>query len=235
MILPNGAFKPGQILRTIKRQRWRHKEHEISLRIVVECLNLGIRLSIALSIGFGRIAMALIKLLGYALGSVVMYWGVLLILVAPWALMLLVVVLANAMWNHITGKTEEWKWFLTWTEAMVQAIHRLRFEWMGWIPGLVIQIWYAGYAAHWVQTSALEQPAPIMLQMVGGLGVIAAAATFYGLYRLVIEVHLRRWMHGLVGGLSLVAYGFLLHNPPLAQVLSERWQQVFIALLSAMT
>lgn len=178
--------------------------------------------------------MALIQLLGYALGSVVMYWGVLLILVAPWALMLLFVLLANGVWNQITGKAEEWKWFLRWTESMVKAIHRLRFEWIGWIPGLVIQIWYAGYAAHWVHTSALAQPTSISLQMVGGLGVIAATATFYGLYRLVVEVHLGRWIYSLVGGLSLVAYVFFLNHPPIAQVLSERWQQVFVALLSAM-
>lgn len=179
--------------------------------------------------------MVFFKLLGYAIGSVVMYWGVLFLVVASWMCLLLLVMLANSVWNRITGQTEEWQWFLHWTESISQSIHRLKMEWVVGMPGVFIQIWYAGYAAHWVQTSALETPAPIMLQMVGGLGVISAAATFYGLYRLVVEVRLGRWMYGLVGGLSLVAYVFLLHNPPLAQVLSERWQQVFVALLSAMT
>ena len=178
--------------------------------------------------------MALIQLLGYALGSVVMYWGLLLLMAAPWLLMLVFVALANAVWNQITGQTEEWRWLLTGTESVMKAIQRLRFAWIGWIPGLAIQIWYAGYAAHWVHTSALETPVPIRFQLLGGLGVMTAAATFYGLYRLVVEVHLGRWVYGLVGGISLVAYGVLLHNPPMAQVLGERWQQVFAALLSTM-
>lgn len=180
-------------------------------------------------------SMALIKLLGYALGSVVMYWGILLLIVVPWLLMLLLVVLANAAWNQMTGKTEEWRWFIPWTESIGQAIHRLRFAWIAWIPGLLIQIWYAGYAAHWVHTSTLEEPTPLLLQMIGSLGVIAAAATFYGLYRLVVEVQLGLWLYSLVSRLSVGAYVFLLHNPPIAQVLSERWQQVFTALLSAIT
>ncbi len=51
----------------------------------------------------------------------------------------------------------------------------------------------------------------------------------------MVEVQLGLWLYGLVSGLSVGAYVFLLHNPPIAQVLSERWQQVFTALLSAMT
>lgn len=51
--------------------------------------------------------MVLFKLLGYAVGSIVMYWGLLLLFVAPWVLALLLVVLLNAVWNQITGKTDE--------------------------------------------------------------------------------------------------------------------------------
>jgi hypothetical protein len=114
----------------------------------------------------------LLKLLGYAVGSVVMYWGLLLLLVAPWMLALLLVLLLNAVWNQITRRTGEWKWFLHWTEFAVQAVHRLKFKWVGWIPGILIQVWYAGYAANLVHTSALGKTTTdaILLQLMGCLG-----------------------------------------------------------------
>ncbi len=181
--------------------------------------------------------MVLLKLLGYAVCSVVMYWGLVLLLVAPWMLALLLVVLINAVWNQITGKTDEWKWFLNWTEFAVQAVHRLKFEWVGWIPGILIQIWYAGYAANLVHTSALGKTTTdaIALQLIGVIGIIAAAVIFYWLYRLVVEVRLGKWIYILVGGISLVAYFVFLQQPQVAVVLSESWQQSFVALLSAMT
>ncbi|MGI0484728.1 hypothetical protein ACN4EK_04765 [Pantanalinema rosaneae CENA516] len=180
--------------------------------------------------------MVLLKLLGYAIGSIVMYWGLLFVLVAPWVSAVLLVVLINAAWNRITGKTDEWTWFLDWTESIVQMVHRLKAEWIGWIPGILIQTWYAGYAANLVQTSALEQPTTdaIVLQIMGVIGVIAAAVTFYWLYRLVVEVKLSQWIHLLVGSISLVAYFGLLQHPQVAEGLSESWQHIFAVLLSAM-
>ncbi|HIK14182.1 MAG TPA: hypothetical protein IGS53_02600 [Leptolyngbyaceae cyanobacterium M33_DOE_097] len=182
-------------------------------------------------------SIVLLKLLGYAIGSVVMYWGLLLLLVAPWALALLLVVLLNAGWNQITGKTDEWQWFLSWTESVMQVVHRLKFEWLGWIPGILIQIWYAGYAAHLVNTSALEKPSidAIALQFMGVMGIVTAAAIFYWLYRLVVEVKLARWIYILVSGISLIAYFVFLQQPQVAKVLGESWQQIFAALLAAMT
>jgi hypothetical protein len=180
--------------------------------------------------------MVLLKLLGYAIGSVVMYWGLLFILVAPWVSILLLVVLINAAWNHITGKTDEWQWPLKWTESVAQIIHRLQVEWIGWIPGILIQIWYAGYAANLVHTSALDKPImdAIALQSMGVIGIIAAAVTFYWLYRLVVDVKLGKWIYLLVGSISLAAYFGFLQQPHVAQGLGESWQQIFAALLSAM-
>lgn len=181
--------------------------------------------------------MVLLKLLGYAFGSVVMYWGLLLLLVSPWALALLLVTLMNAVWNQITGKTDEWKWFPNWTEFVIQTVHRLKFDWIGWIPGILIQIWYAGYAANLVHTSALGKTTTdaIALQLMGVIGTITAAVIFYWLYRLVVEVSLGKWIYILVGGISLVAYFVFLQQPQVAVVLSESWQRIFVALLSAMT
>jgi len=181
--------------------------------------------------------MVLLKLLGYAVGSVVMYWGLLLLLVSPWALALLLVTLMNAGWNQITGKTDEWKWFSNWTESVLQTVHRLKFDWLGWIPGMLIQIWYAGYAANLVHTSALEKTTPdaIALQLMGSIGIITAAVIFYWLYRLYVEVRLSQWIYILVGGISLIAYFVFLQHPQVAVVLSESWQQIFVALLSEMT
>jgi|GEM_PF-2280118 hypothetical protein len=178
----------------------------------------------------------LLKLLGYAIGSVVMYWGFLLLLVAPWLFMLLLVVLSNAVWNNITGQTEEWKWFLKGTEAVIQRIQRLEFEWVGWIPGILIQIWYAGYAAHLVLTSISETSGEgaIVLEGMGIMGMLIAAALFYGLYRFVVEVKLNPWIYLLVGGLALSSYLMLLQYPQVAEVLSGSWQQVFAALFSAL-
>lgn len=180
--------------------------------------------------------MVLLKLLGYAIGSVVMYWGLLFVLVAPWVSTLVVIVLINAACNHITGKTDEWQWPLKWTEFVAQAIHRLQFEWIGWIPGILIQIWYAGYAANLVHTSALDQPIidAIVLQIMGVIGIIVAAVTFYWLYRLVVEVKLGQWIYLLVGSIALVAYFVLLQQSQVAKGLGESWQHIFAALLSAM-
>ena len=178
----------------------------------------------------------LLKLLGYAIGSVVMYWGVLFVLLVPWLFGLLGVILSNAVWNQITGKAEEWKWFLHWTEAVIQTVQRLEFEWVGWIPGILIQIWYAGYAAHLVYTSIAETSGQgaIVFQGLGVMGMVTAALLFYGLYRFVVEVKLNRWLYLLVGSIALVAYGILLQSPQVAEALSESWQQVFAALLSTM-
>ena len=180
--------------------------------------------------------MVLLKLLGYAVGSVVMYWGLLFVLVAPWVSAVLLVVLINGAWNYITGKTDEWTWFINWTESVVQTVHRFQFEWIGWIPGILIQTWYAGYAANLVHTSALGKTATdaIILQLIGGIGIIAAAVIFYWLYRLVVEVKLSQWIYILVGSISLVAYFVFLQHPQVAQGLSESWQHIFVALLSAM-
>lgn len=180
--------------------------------------------------------MVLLKLLGYAIGSVVMYWGLLFVLVAPWVSAVLLTVLINEAWNYFTGKTDEWKWLINWTESMAQTVHRLQFEWIGWVPGILIQTWYAGYAANLVHTSSLGKTAThaIILQLMGGFGIIAAAVIFYWLYRLVVEVKLSQWIYILVGGISFVAYFVFLQQPQVAQVLSESWQNIFAALLSAM-
>ncbi|HEY9664681.1 MAG TPA: hypothetical protein V6C65_40090, partial [Allocoleopsis sp.] len=61
------------------------------------------------------------------------------------------------------------------------------------------------------------------------------AVIFYWLYRLVVEVKLAKWIYILVGGISLVTYFVFLQQPQVAAVLSESWQQIFAALLSAMT
>lgn len=180
--------------------------------------------------------MVLLKLLGYAIGSVVMYWGLLFVLVAPWVLAVLLVVLINGAWNHITGKTDEWKWFINWTESVAQTVHRFQFEWIGWIPGILIQTWYAGYAANLVHTSALGKTTTdvLILQLMGVIGIIAAAVIFYWLYRLVVQVKLSQWIYILVGGISLIAYFVFLQHPQVAQILSESWQHIFAALLPAM-
>ncbi|WP_180975366.1 hypothetical protein [Fischerella thermalis] len=111
-----------------------------------------------------------------------------------------------------------------------------QFEWIGWIPGILIQTWYAGYAANLVHTSALGKTATdaITLQLMGVIGIILAAVTFYWLYHLVVEVKLSRWIYMLVGSISLVAYFVFLQQPQVAQTFSESWQHIFAAFLSAM-
>jgi hypothetical protein len=180
--------------------------------------------------------MVLLKLLGYAVGSVVMYWGFLFILVVPWMSAVLLVALINGAWNRITGKTDEWRWFINWTESVAQTVNRFQLEWIGWAPSILIQTWYAGYAANLVHTSASGKTAAdaIILQLMGGIGIITAAVIFYWLYRLVVEVKLSQWIYILVGGISLVAYCVFLQQPQVAQGLSESWQHIFAALLSAM-
>lgn len=178
----------------------------------------------------------LLKLLGYGIGTVVMYWGVLFVLLVTWLFGVLGVMLGNAVWNRITGRAEEWKWFLNGTEAVIQRVQRLQFEWVGWIPGILIQVWYAGYTAHLVHTSISETSGQgaIVFEGIGILGMLAAAVLFYGLYRFVVEVKLDPWIYLLVGSLALISYLILLQYPLVAERLSESWQQVFTALLSVL-
>lgn len=180
--------------------------------------------------------MVLAKLLGYAVGSVVFYWGLLLFLIAPWLLALLLITLINFIWNQVTGKTDEWKWFMNWSVSTLETVHRLKFEWVGWIPGVFIQIWYAGYAANLVQTSAIEKTTAeaLILQIMGGIGIIAATKIFYWIYHSAVEVKLSKWVYILVGGISLVSYFVFLQQPHVAEELGRSWQKVFAALLSAM-
>lgn len=175
----------------------------------------------------------LLKLLGYAVGSVVMYWGLLLLLLAPWVVILLLVALLNAVWNRITGKTDEWKWLLRGTEFMGQVVQQMKVEWVGWIAGLLIQIWYAGYAAHLVHTSALDRVTidAIALRGMGCLGIIATATIAYGLYRLMLDLRPSKWLCILVGGIAMAAYFVFLQNPPIAEGLNQGWQKIFAALL----
>lgn len=177
----------------------------------------------------------LLRLIGHALGSILMYWGLLLLLLTPWILALLLVIITNAVWNRITGKNEEWQWFANWTGAIVGVINSFKFQWIGWIPGLLIQIWYAGYAANLVHNSALDKTGiyTIVLQLIGGLGVVSAALVFYLVYRLVVEANLSKWIYILVGGISLTAYFAFLQFPQVAEALGQRWQQVFNSLLWA--
>jgi hypothetical protein len=178
--------------------------------------------------------MVILKLLGYALGSVVMYWGIVLFFVAAWLLGVILVMLVNQVWNKITGKYDEWKWFLDWFDAVGKLIHRFRIEWMGWIPGILIQIWYAGYAADLVHTSTLEASTgyAIAVNVAGVLGMGVAAAIFYVIYSYFVEVDLGHWVYGLVGGISLAAYIFLLQQPQTAGLLSTSWERVFAALFA---
>ncbi|WP_253188052.1 hypothetical protein [Leptolyngbya sp. 'hensonii'] len=179
--------------------------------------------------------MVVLKLLGHALGTVVMYWGLVLLLLAPWLLVLLLVLLTNQIWNRVTGREEEWTWFFDWTEAIMQRIHQIKFEWIGWLPGMAIQTWYAGHAAHLVQTAsagvAIEMA--IALNLAGVLGMVLASVISYWLYTQVVQVSLGRWVYGLVGGLSLSAYFVLLQQPEMALRLSQGWTRVFTAVLAA--
>ncbi|QHV00188.1 hypothetical protein [Synechocystis sp. CACIAM 05] len=178
----------------------------------------------------------LLKLMGHALGSIVMYWGLLLLLIAPWVLALPLVVITNGVWNQITGKNEEWQWFGNWTSAIVDVINSLKFQWIGWIPGIIIQVWYAGYAANLVHNLALDKTDihAILLQLMGSAGVVFAALVFYWLYCLVVEVSLGKWIYILVGVISLTAYFVFLQFPQVAETLGQRWQQIFDSLLWAM-
>ncbi|MDX2211681.1 MAG: hypothetical protein SFY66_00200 [Oculatellaceae cyanobacterium bins.114] len=177
--------------------------------------------------------MVFLKLLGCALGSVVMYWGVALLCFTPWLLAFALVVVSNQIWNKMTGRTEEWKWILGCFDGMGQMIQVFKIEWVGCLPALLIQIWYAGYAAHLVHSSTLEASTEyaIAVHMTGVLGMVIAIAVFYWLYTQAFELKLRLWIYGLVAGTALSAYCVFLQQPQTAVWLSEGWTRVFIVML----
>ncbi len=179
--------------------------------------------------------MVFLKLLGYAIGSVLMYWGIVLVLLGPVMVVVLLIVLVNQVWNKITGKDEEWKWFLDWFDAFMQMINRCKFEWLGWLPGILIQGWYAGYAANLVQSSISDASLAyaIAIHGMGVIGMGVAVGVFYGLYNQVVEVKMNQWIYVLVGTISFSAYGVLLQQPETAALLSESWERVFAAFLVA--
>ncbi len=87
--------------------------------------------------------MAMAELAGYALGSVVMYWGMGIAFVLLYVAIALADVLANRLWRKAAGVGGEFPWL----EAAGRATARLPWGWVGWLPGLGVQGWYAGYAA----------------------------------------------------------------------------------------
>jgi hypothetical protein len=175
--------------------------------------------------------MVVVKLLGYALASVLMYWGLLLLLLGPVMVVVVVTVLANQAWNRVTGRQDEWTWLADGLDRLSQAQHRFKFEWVGWLPGIVIQIWYAGCAADLVLSSTVEASSlyAIAIHGMGVAGVAIAAAVFYWLYSQVVEVKLGPVVYPMVGAVALGAYFVLLQQPQTAAFLSNSWQQVFAA------
>ena len=177
-----------------------------------------------------------LKLLGYGVGSVVMYWGLLLLVLAFWLLALLLHTLANTAWNRITGKTDQWQGFLNWTESLSTLTQHPRFSWIGWTPGILILIWYAGYAANLVHTAPPDrlEITAIVLQAMGLLGILIATLVFYGIYHFIVETKLPQWAYIPVVSIAMTAYFFFLNNPTLATALGESWQRAFVTFLSAL-
>lgn len=177
--------------------------------------------------------MELLKLLGYPLGTIVMYWGFLFIVTAPWVILILLIALGNAVCNAITGKTEEPMWITAWMDQLVQWLDRLQLERFAWVLGVCIQVWYAGYAAHTVPTLTRQgtQLAAIATHGIAILGLVVAMIMFYLIYTYVVEVKLPWWQYGLVSSSSLLAYGMLLQLPQVAGHLSSSWERVFAVLV----
>lgn len=175
--------------------------------------------------------LSILKLIAYALGSVVMYWGFLLCLAAPLLLGAILVALADSLWQRVTGRSEASLW-LEQISTVAERLSLRRLAWLGWLPAMVIQLWYAGYAAHWATTSTQAGPTAIA----AGFGLVAialAAAVFYGLYAYVLELNAPDWAYGLVGGSMLLAYAGLLQRSQTAAALSRSWERVFSAVLAA--
>lgn len=178
--------------------------------------------------------MIFLKLLGNALGSVLMYWGVALFCIAFWFLGVFLRILLEYGWRKLTGQSVNWKWFFAWLKPIGERIPHIKFAWFGWLPGIFIQVWYAGYAAALVQSETLDAALWYALAVngTGVISVIVAAAIFYWLYIYLLEVNLGWWLYLLLGGTALSAYVVLLEQTETAAWLSESWQRVLAALLT---
>lgn len=174
--------------------------------------------------------MVFLKLFGHALGSVVMYWGLALFCIAFWFLGLLLAFLFDQAWRKLTGKPLRWAGF----DSVGKLIPQLKFTWIGWLPGVFIQVWYAGYAADLVQSSTRETGViyTMIVKSVGVLSIFVAVVVFYWLYRWIVEVKLNLWLYFLMGGTSLSAYFMFQNQAETATWLSASWQRVVVALLS---
>lgn len=178
--------------------------------------------------------MVFLKLLGNALGSVLMYWGVALFCLAFWFLGLFLRVLMEQAWRKLTGKPANWKGFLAWLQPITERLPPMKFAWFGWLPGIFIQIWHAGYAAALVQSETMDAALWYTLAVngTGVVSVVVAAAIFYWLYIHLLEVNLGWWLYLFVGGTALSAYLVFLEQTETAAWLSESWQRVLTSLLT---
>ena len=174
-----------------------------------------------------------LELLGNALGTVVMYWGAGMVLFCLWLLSALLSLAFNAGLQKITGQPRDWSdgWF----DGMQKAAQRLEFRWIGWLPGLLIQVWYAGYAADLVHA---ESPRGIsaLLHVTAAAG-IAISGTVFGLIHAYFDSRKGRARLAIPAAVCLVSAGgyvVLLHEPALAARLASGWRTLLGPLLGAM-
>jgi Na+-transporting methylmalonyl-CoA/oxaloacetate decarboxylase gamma subunit len=177
--------------------------------------------------------MVFLRLLGNALGTAVMYWGIGLVFVILWFLAALLSWAGNRAMAKITRMPREWSQGLF--DTAQEALSRVKFRGFGWVPGIVIQLWYAGYAAGLVRSTTVEASTAftIALHVAGVLGLAVAAGTFYLLFTWVADAKVDFRIPLAVFLVSLGSYFAFSRMPDVTTALSQSWSRVFEVLLGA--
>jgi len=149
--------------------------------------------------------MVFLNLLGNALGSCLVIWGVMFFgLLLMW--------LCDWLWWKVTGRGY----------AATQAVDRWRLQ---PVPGVLVQFWYAGYAASLVHAAAPQAALAerVALYLTAVLGVVLAVGVFHAIYRHVAEVYKDARVSLGVGAGATAALALFLACPPAAALVGGSW------------
>ncbi len=157
-----------------------------------------------------------------------MYWGLAVVFVVLWLLAALFAWAGNRLQHKLTGEPRTWS--EGWFDRTTEVINKSKSSWPGWIAGLLVQIWYAGYAAGLVtEARRLGRGTDLWLHATAILGLVLAAAVFYFLFSRVLDGRLKRGVYALNPAISTAAYIVFMGRADLASLLFETWQHVFRA------
>lgn len=159
--------------------------------------------------------MIFVRILGYAVGSLVVLAGVWMVV---WLVGLIFLILKTLLWRKKKpaplppGERRRFKASSEWWKPLMV------------IPGAFTQLWYGAYLTHMISTesSAGKLTQPVLVYLVAVVGVVLAAAALDLLHRYTEVYEDIRVGIGVAAG-SVVCFGAMALFPTQAAQMAGRW------------